>query len=1228
MEKFEYEKENLKPNKVNETLFVGVGGIGSDIVLKVASRCLPQEKANIKFVAMDTDANELRNVKEGKANIIPVQTSSTQSVLDYLKSDSSAMKEWFPVNTTLYSKTVSEGAGQVRAISRLALNATIKSGKINALYNAIDELFLKDGGDLKQALRVVIVSSVAGGTGSGIAMIVGMLIREYLHEHYREKAAIIRGYLLLPGVCDTFNPSESERASLRRNGYATIKEINAFMMKASGFCMVRKDLERFKDIYVDVPTSTGTFKRLEGLPFDFCFLLDRLDKSQSSMSTLAQYKEFAAQSLYEQNIGPMRTGSNSMEDNVIKEFANGDNLGRNRFGGIGASVIRYPYEKILDYVAYSQAIDRIGCSQSSGGKDDGAAGWLKYDRAYKNAMKEYKKNRAFTSDEEPKLSKVYVDTVNNGEEVFDTDVKSYLSRGISNATELQAGVEMKLNEFLDAFKEEISRTFMSRPSIEDNIQSYENLQNFNWKSYKGTGSSLTVSGDKAALDELRTEIEKYAESTAKDRTRSILFSAPSAKADVKAFHLESLFKTNKGSMHPNAIRYLLYALVNRLESGDLDSERDSIAYYRDEKNSVLDSMYQYSSEYTPSEGGDSIFNEDGKFSKTAEVTLDDLCDTIDKAIKNVKESQEEKDDFTNLISAGRKHLKRYHELMMHYRDCMLFKMAYEELDKYVSGLCTQFENFYNGFEEKAYSLKKKKTEIVDSLKFRKGDSVINICGTEEQLNILYEICSGSSNELLLPEELNAEIFDAIKKNAEVERTSKFDPRNAGSKEDIFDEVLIGHFKDSTQRNFDDILNINIIQAIKMQQVNENSLSSDSKAVLSDDDVDNYLEEVIKRGTSLASPGIGFGSFDADRMMMLCAYNKSLDMMLDVNVKTYIESCDVGNSKLRSSSSESVSKYELRFFSALYNITPDKLSRFWNPQDCENGLASEEEGIYYTAYHEYSKKIGPDSTKSGTISSHIDKRWDAIVELPEISMNTQYAEMIRIHSSLIYGIVHGLIVVYPSSQVYDKEKKIFALEDEDGDITPLIVSNGTECDEFYEVLDALYRDNASVENIFEEAKKRRKYDEEASRNYIDSGFVRDAKKFSVGKSHGGETSLFEIPLMYYNSLPKSKLDGNELATMIDAVIDVMEQEINRFEKEDDRRPLLAIRLQEQFALFVNNFNNDEYNEKYGLRKNTTISENSVVRVVLKKLTRKIKELDVYNTSEKIEALRQLVAANNE
>ena len=166
----------------------------------MARKCHVEEKENIRFVILDTNANDLSTINKLGPGIISIQTSSTQSVLDYLHNDNDAMENWFPNNAILYPKTVSEGAGQVRAISRLALNTTIKSSEIQKLYKAIDELFLKDGFELKHALRVVIVSSAAGGTGSGIAMIIGMLVRKYLQDHYREKSALIRGFLLLPGL--------------------------------------------------------------------------------------------------------------------------------------------------------------------------------------------------------------------------------------------------------------------------------------------------------------------------------------------------------------------------------------------------------------------------------------------------------------------------------------------------------------------------------------------------------------------------------------------------------------------------------------------------------------------------------------------------------------------------------------------------------------------------------------------------------------------------------------------------------------------------------------------------------------------------------------------------------------------------------------------------------------------------------------------------------------------
>ena len=54
--------EQLRTNKITETLFVGVGGIGSEIVVKVAEKCSGNELENARFVVMDTDANSLKNV--------------------------------------------------------------------------------------------------------------------------------------------------------------------------------------------------------------------------------------------------------------------------------------------------------------------------------------------------------------------------------------------------------------------------------------------------------------------------------------------------------------------------------------------------------------------------------------------------------------------------------------------------------------------------------------------------------------------------------------------------------------------------------------------------------------------------------------------------------------------------------------------------------------------------------------------------------------------------------------------------------------------------------------------------------------------------------------------------------------------------------------------------------------------------------------------------------------
>ena len=146
------------------TLLVGLGGTGSKIVSRVSKMVTEEQRKHIGFAVFDTDINELREIREANPYIKTIQTSTKLTVGEYLNIDTHARDTWFPVNGILNSKSLTEGAGQVRAISRLALDTAIRAGNMEPLHKAIEELYKLEGDSGEQALRVVIGSSLAGGT--------------------------------------------------------------------------------------------------------------------------------------------------------------------------------------------------------------------------------------------------------------------------------------------------------------------------------------------------------------------------------------------------------------------------------------------------------------------------------------------------------------------------------------------------------------------------------------------------------------------------------------------------------------------------------------------------------------------------------------------------------------------------------------------------------------------------------------------------------------------------------------------------------------------------------------------------------------------------------------------------------------------------------------------------------------------------------------------------------
>lgn len=1154
-------KELIKENVVDApTLFIGVGGTGCDIVRQVAEMCRPKEKENINFVCLDTNVNDLSNVARSNAHIYYIQTSNTQTVGNYLDYDQDALKNWFPKNAVMYDKTVSEGAGQVRAISRLALNATIKTGHIKSLYDAIDDLFRKDGKEMKQAMRIVMVSTASGGTGSGIVLPLAMFVRDYVKNKYPNTSLIVRSMILLPETLDSVIDSTAERESQRRNAYATIKEINAFMMKGSGFIDVGdSQLSRYRNLHIDFPQSgTDELKSLSLLPFDFCFLMDGQNAEDTTMISLNQYKAQAAQALYEQNIGPMQKGAFSVEDNIIKEMSNPGNLGRNRFGGLGAGVIRYPYEDIADYIAYGWAEDSIG------GEGE-AAKWSKYDYAYEVVKKDaIKKGLAQT--DIPSRAEIYTSKLKAATDNFSKDLRNnYLS-----------DADKRIKNFFKALDDEIIKSLSSDIAIRSSRDAANALaMPIDYSDEENRGHA-TENKDK--LRTYETILRSNAKKVAQNAAEALLLNETKTGNAQEAYMIEFLLKNSYGDVsHPNAARYMLY-----LAKMEMDKRLKNTS--SNLNNIVIKNLERYAPD-----ADESGF--DTKTTKGVENNLDALC-AAERDPDKRKSLLDlfKKDDYYDLLNEV---FVKYYQDIKDFGEQTAKLEAYRFGAAYLDELCRMYEKFFSTFTEKVFSLERKKDDMIDSLKFRKGDSVYSVCATKELLEELSRSTAHQREEgAMLDSELNAKIFDAVKSNVIFER----DTRNADIVEndrtiDIFDDILLGYFKKEVRAKCEQV-DVNIIEAIALEnrlfariKLRESMSDSNQKIIVNVSSEDNlrHIMDVISMGERLAAPGIQRLRNEEAREVKLCAYNKGLQ-----NMRTY----RMNDLLPKGTGVDTISRYELHFFNALYNLTPDKLSKFACVTKTETGKKSA--GLYHAAYVNYSKNIGPDSTKNSTISTHIDKRWDSLSCMPELDFNFQKKQMMKIHQALIYGLVYKAITFRHISPAAGG-KKIYRYENSDERFVDLVVSNGTLCDEFYEILDSLYISPAIVKDMDLIKERKCARDKVRNSNYADTAFAKDVEEFNIEILHEGRTSLFEIPVAYYNSLPNNLRFVDEISDLVEAVIHTFQAELKQWENNNDARFILCNILKEQFMLLMDNY--DRYET---LSNKCPASENLLLDIIYRKI----------------------------
>lgn len=349
---------------VKRTIIVGIGGTGRDAVLnaklkltRVHKKRLQNEGIEIKdgqdvipeairFLVFDTTTPISLKGEDGlEVSLSPTefQRLSVRDMAGMLKNRKS-IKKWFPSKTP--NRAVLDGAGQIRALGRVALHANSKDVTM-AIDNAISDVNNYRVPRADKSLNVidndptiVIVSSLSGGTGSGMFLEIAWLFRHNISLSSNSK---IIGYFLLPDVfigkpaCDNVMP----------NCYGALKELDYFMTSTD---FKKNKIEFGENSQLEVDMN----------PFNLIYTINNKNKNGIEYGEVHELTEFLGSALFV-STGALSKGETDVLDN-LSTITQGQKkiFGKTAmYCSFGISEIIYNGEKIKNLVAYETALQLL-----------------------------------------------------------------------------------------------------------------------------------------------------------------------------------------------------------------------------------------------------------------------------------------------------------------------------------------------------------------------------------------------------------------------------------------------------------------------------------------------------------------------------------------------------------------------------------------------------------------------------------------------------------------------------------------------------------------------------------------------------------------------------------------------------------------------------------------------------------------------------------------------------
>ncbi len=366
---------NDKP--VGPTLLIGLGGTGKEVLLRLRRKIVEgygtlDRLPFLRFMHIDTDKNQTaseqydlrmsddplyREVKFSVTERIDLTVAGGTGKYVAHLSNFPSIQRWFPSGSKITQLgDLHEGAGQVRIASRLGFFDAANHQKITGRLEQCRRE-LSDASILAEAARfgfnfnatntrVVIVASLAGGTGSGTFLDTGFLARRYFPEAERV------GILLLPGFFSGYAGAERVRA----NGYAALMELNhytfghPFTADWNGHEAERMVPPPFSSTYlIDGRNEAGLVIGSGGKEYDVYRMVAEVLYQDYSIGAFAGMKRATRVNLEQYNL-------NVYTHNFLNEALRRDNNATHkaivgdafpcRFGSFGLATISFPTERV------------------------------------------------------------------------------------------------------------------------------------------------------------------------------------------------------------------------------------------------------------------------------------------------------------------------------------------------------------------------------------------------------------------------------------------------------------------------------------------------------------------------------------------------------------------------------------------------------------------------------------------------------------------------------------------------------------------------------------------------------------------------------------------------------------------------------------------------------------------------------------------------------------------